>query len=88
MDISTTPVAERIARVLAGQRISANAGGATASASAQIDAAWPDYLADALAVMRTLREPDKAMAAAGDVAVWEAMVRAGIEAARPKTVVL
>lgn len=88
MDVSTTPIAERIARVLAGQRISANAGGSTGSASAQIDAAWPDYLADALAVLRTLREPDQAMAAAGDVAVWEAMILAAINAAKPKTVVM
>ncbi len=88
MDVSTTPVAERIARVLAGQRISANAGGAAESASAEIDRAWPDYLPDALAVLRTLREPDGAMAAAGDVAIWEAMVLAAIKAAKPKTVVL
>ena len=88
MDVSTTPIAERIARVLAGQRISANAGGSTGSASAQIDAVWPDYLADALAVLRTLREPDQAMAAAGDVAVWEAMILAAINAAKPKTVVM
>ena len=38
MDVSTTPVAERIARVLAGQRISANAGGSEESASVLIDA--------------------------------------------------
>jgi hypothetical protein len=88
MDISTTPVAERIARVLAGQRISANAGGSTPSAGQQVDDAWPDYLPDALAVLRTLREPDRTMAAAGDVAVWEKMVLAGIEGARPRTVVL
>ncbi len=88
MDVSTTPVAERIARVLAGQRISANAGGSAESASAEIDRAWPDYVSDALAVLRTLREPDQVMAAAGDVAVWEAMVRAAIDSAKPATVVL
>ena len=68
MDVSTTPVAERIARVLAGQRISANAGGDAESAGDAVDAAWRDYLADARAVLRTLREPDRAMAAAGDPA--------------------
>jgi len=88
MDVSTTPVAERIARVLAGQRISCNAGGDAGSAAQLIDAAWPDYVSDALAVLKTLREPDKAMAAAGDPAVWEAMILAGIKGATPKTVVL
>jgi hypothetical protein len=88
MDVSTTPVAERVARVLAGQRISANAGGDSESAARLIDDAWVDYLPDALAVLKTLREPDKAMAAAGDPAVWEAMILAGIKGAKPPTVVL
>lgn len=88
MDVSTTPIAERIARVLAAQRMSANADGELESASADIDAAWPDYLDDARAVLRTLREPDEVMAAVGDVAIWERMVRAAIDEARPKTVML
>ena len=88
MDVSTTPIVERIARVLAGQRISANAGGSQESAADAIDAAWPDYQADALAVLRTLREPDRAMAVAGDVAIWERMVLTAIEEGKPKTVVL
>ena len=88
MDVATTPVAERIARVLAGQRISANAEGDQESASAKIDAMWKDHLADAAAVLKTLREPDKTMAAVGDVAVWERMVLAAIEETRPKTVIL
>lgn len=88
MDVATTPAAERIARVLAGQRISANAGGDEESASARIDSAWKDHLDDAVAVLRTLREPDRAMAAAGDVAVWERMILTAIEESRPATVVL
>lgn len=88
MDVSTTPVAERIARVLAGQRISANGGGTELSAAGLIDEMWADYLPDALAVLRTLREPDQAMAAAGDPAIWEAMVLTAIKAAKPATVVL
>lgn len=83
MDVSTTPVAERVARVLAGQRISANAQGSAESAAKLVDDAWHDYLGDALAVLKTLREPDRAMAAAGDVAVWERMVLAAIREARP-----
>ena len=88
MDVSTTPIAERIARVLAGQRISVNAGGDAESAVDQVDSAWRDYLPDALAVLRTLREPDQAMAAAGDPAVWERMVLAAIKASKPVSVVL
>lgn len=88
MDVSTTPAVERVARVLAGQRISANAQGEAESAGRQIDAAWRDYLADAVAVLKTLREPDPAMAAAGDPRVWEAMILAGLEQGKPDTVVL
>ena len=88
MDISTQPAAERIARVLAGQRISANGEGDEESAAELVEDSWRDYLADAAAVLRTLREPDRAMAAAGDPAVWEKMILAAIEQARPETVVL
>jgi hypothetical protein len=88
MDVSTTPIAERIARVLAAEQISANAAGDQESASAQVDACWQDYLPHAIGVLKTLREPDRAMAAAGDVAVWEAMILAGIKGAVPPKVVL
>ncbi|MBB4153855.1 hypothetical protein GGQ80_001761 [Sphingomonas jinjuensis] len=88
MDVSITPIAERIARVLAAQRISANAEGEAESAAAAVDSAWPNYLDDARAVLRTLREPDEAMAAVGDVAIWERMILAAIDEARPKTIVL
>jgi hypothetical protein len=74
MDVSVTPVIERIARVLAGQRLSANAKGDASSAGAAVDGAWRDHVDDALAVLRTLREPDAAMARAGDPRVWEAMI--------------
>jgi len=88
MDVATTPIAERIARVLAGQRISANAGGNEESAADTIERAWKDHLNDAVAVLRTLRAPDEAMAAAGDAAVWERMVLVALEASKPETVVL
>jgi hypothetical protein len=78
MDISNTPLVERIARVLAGQRLSSNAEGSNPSASEAVDLAWHEHLDDARAVLRTLREPDEEMAAAGDAAVWERMVRAAI----------
>ena len=43
---------------------------------------------NAVAVLKTLREPDGRMAAAGDVAVWERMILAALEEAKPDTVVL
>ena len=88
MDISNQTAAERIARVLAGQRISANAEGDEESAARLIDDAWKDYLMDAAAVLRTLREPDRAMADAGDPAIWERMIQVAIEQTKPETVVL
>ncbi|WP_439571443.1 hypothetical protein [Sphingomonas sp.] len=43
-----------------------------------MDAAWPEYRDQALAVLKTLREPDATMAAAGDADVWEKMALAAI----------
>ena len=84
MDVATTPLAERIARVLAGQALSANAEGNEESAGAHVDGVWRDHLADAVAVLHTLRVPDEAMAAAGDVAVWERMVLIAIDESKPR----
>jgi hypothetical protein len=76
--VSNTPAVQRIARVLAGQRLSANAKGNDLSAGREVDAAWPEHVDDALAVLKTLREPDQRMAAAGSAEVWEAMVEAAL----------
>ena len=76
-----TPLIERIARVLAGFALSSNGDGADASAGGEVDVAWRDYRSAALAVIRELREPDPAMAAAGDADIWAAMVRAALESA-------
>jgi hypothetical protein len=78
MQISSTPVIERIARVLVARNASANAAGDDPSAGPMVDELWADYRDDALAVLRTLREPDEAMARAGDLQVWEAMILAAI----------
>ena len=78
MPVSTTSLVERIARVIAGRAVSANAEGDESSAAALVDSAWPDYRGDALSVIRTLREPDPAMAEAGDVAIWERMIEAAL----------
>lgn len=77
-EIAKTPAIERIARVLAARALSANAEGAEVSASSGVDATWPAHEADAVAILRTLREPDAAMAAVGDASLWEAMVLAAL----------
>ena len=78
MPVSHTSLVERIARVIAGRVVSINAGGDDASAGERIDAIWRDYEGDALSIIRTLREPDPAMAEAGDVEVWERMIEAAL----------
>lgn len=83
MDIAITPAIERIARVLAAQRLSANAKGQQPSAAPDVDDAWPDYRDDAVAVLKTLREPDTAMAEAGDAAIWERMILAALGQTAP-----
>lgn len=88
MDVATTPAFERIARVLAGQRISANADGNQESASRQVDARYEDHLGAAVAILKTLREPSEAMARAGDPAVWERMILVAIEESNPERAVL
>lgn len=80
MPISSTTAMERIARVIAGQRLSANAEGVDPSAASAVDMEWEDYVDEARAILRTLREPDPAMAAAGDLEVWERMIVAAIDA--------
>ncbi len=81
MDVSNGSVVERIARVLAGQRLSLNGHGGRVSAGEAVDATWRDHRDDAVAVLRTLREPDGAMARAGDPRVWEAMILAALDGA-------
>lgn len=78
MDISRTGAIERIARVLAAQRLSSNAEGSEPSAAPDVDDAWPDYEDDAVAMLKTLREPDADMAAVGEVAVWKRMIAAAL----------
>ena len=78
MPVSNTDVIERIARVIAGRMVSSNAEGDDPSAGERVDAIWRDYSEDALSVLRTLREPDPAMAAAGDPAIWERMIEAAL----------
>ena len=78
MNVSNRSVVERIARVLAGQRYSANAYGDQVSASDEVETEWSHFVDDAVAVLKTMREPDEQMAEVGDVAVWERMIRAAL----------
>ena len=78
MPESNRPLVERIARVLAGSARSSNAEGSDPSAGEKIDKAWPEHVNQALAVLHTAREPDEAMAAAGDSEVWRKMVEAAL----------
>lgn len=78
MPISELSVLERIARVLAGQHISVNAEGYEPSAGDEVDREWHLYLGQALAVLKTLREPDIVIANAGNAEIWRAMIEAAI----------
>lgn len=78
MPESNRPLVERIARVLAGTELSSNAQGSDPSAAEKVDLAWREHVNQALAVLHTAREPDEAMAAAGDAAMWRNMVEAAI----------
>jgi hypothetical protein len=80
MDVAKTGVIERIARVLAAQRLSSNAEGSEPSAAPDVDDAWADFVDDAVAVLKTIRAPDEDMATVGDVAVWERMIAAALGA--------
>ncbi len=78
MPVSNTSLIERIARVIAGRVVSINAEGGQSSAGPLVDSVWRNYRDDALSIIRTLREPDPAMAQAGDVATWERMIEAAL----------
>jgi hypothetical protein len=78
MPESYAPLVERVARVLAASKLSSNANGTDPHAGPEVDRIWRNYVDDALAVLHTMREPDEAMAAVGDVDMWRKMVEAAI----------
>lgn len=81
MAVSEQPLAERIARVLAGAAHSSNAEGSDPSAGDKVDLVWREHLNQALAVLHTMREPDADMAAVGDAETWAKMVESAIDGA-------
>jgi hypothetical protein len=82
MPVSNLTLVERIARVLAGRAHSINAEGDDPSAGPNVDETWHEHIQDALSILRTMREPDQVMAAAGDAQVWERMVEAALNVER------
>ena len=82
MPVSNLTLVERIARVLAGRELSNNAEGDDPSAGPSVDEEWHNHVDDALAILRTMREPDQVMAAAGDAEVWDRMVEAALNVER------
>lgn len=78
MPVSTTDAIERIARVIAARIVSSNAEGDDPSAADRVDSIWRDYRDDAVSILKTLREPDPAMADVGDVGIWERMIEAAL----------
>ena len=82
MPVSNLTLVERIARVLAGRQISINAEGDDPSAGPTVDETWHEHVDDALAILRTMREPDAVMASAGDPDMWERMVEAALSVER------
>lgn len=80
MPQSETSLVERLARVLAGWKLSGNADGEGAHAGTAVDMEWRMEVDQAIALLRTMREPDARMVGAGDLQVWQAMIAAAMEA--------
>jgi hypothetical protein len=71
---------ERISRVIAGYRLSANADGAECSAASAVDALWEAHHDEAVAILKTLREPSPTMIEAGMHGEWTVMIARELEA--------
>lgn len=76
----STPTIERIARVLAGERLSSNAEGAEPSAGPLVDARWEQYREEAVAVLKSLRDPPPEITQAGDGEAWARAIDAALGA--------
>jgi hypothetical protein len=73
-------VIERISRVLAGQYFSRNAAGAAGDddASVLVDQNWVDFQEDAVAVLKTLRQPPALLTNENDVALWGLVIHSAL----------
>jgi hypothetical protein len=79
MTANSTHTIERIARVLAGERLSSNAEGADPSAGPQVDARWQEYREEAVAILKSLREPPPEIAELGEADAWTRAITAALE---------
>lgn len=82
---SSTPAIERIARVLAAERLSNNAEGAERSAGPHVDACWQEYREEAVAIIKSLREPPPEVARTGDGEAWTRAIGAVLEQSQETT---
>ena len=73
-------VIERVARVLAGQYFSRNAAGAAGDdeASILVDQNWVDFQDDAIAVLKTLRQPPASVQNESDAALWGLVIQSAL----------
>lgn len=78
-------VIERVARVLAGQyfsRPSTRSGPAGAAgdedASILVDQNWVDFQEDAIAVLKTLRQPPASVQNESDAALWGLVIQSAL----------
>lgn len=77
MSDRTIPLPERIARVIAGEELSANADGRDLHAAGAVDESWPEHLHQAIAILNTIREPDSSVDPA-DTAAWQRIIDSAI----------
>jgi len=77
MSDRTISLPERIARVIAGEELSANADGGDPHAANAVNENWPSHLNQAIAILNTIREPDQNVDPA-DAAAWQRIIDAAI----------
>jgi len=72
---------ERIARVIAGYRLSANAEGFEESAGPSVDLEWAQHQDEAVAILNSLREPSPTMVETGMGHEWSVLIEREVSAA-------
>jgi hypothetical protein len=65
---------ERIARVIAGYRLSANAAGVVESAAEAVDSEWAAHQDEAVAILKALRDPSPTIEETGMAQEWKVLI--------------
>jgi hypothetical protein len=78
MTETSTHAIERIARVLAAERISANAEGTDSSAGTEVDRRWLEYRDEAVALLKSLRDPPPEIEAVAGRDIWARAIAAAL----------